>query len=198
MSGLLIQALTGARLKEHLPDVVRLRIEVFRAFPYLYDGDTAYEERYIAAFAASADAVVIGAFDGSTLVGASTAAPLATQMDDVVAPFRARGGDLASLFYFGESVLRPAYRGHGVGVRFFEEREAHARACGATVSAFCSVVRAAEHPMQPRDYVPLDEFWRKRGYAPVSNLTCRMSWREVGHADETRKTMQFWTKRLTP
>ena len=198
MSALRIEALTGARLQTHLPDVARLRIEVFRAYPYLYDGDYDYEARYIAAFAASPHAVVVGAFDGSSLVGASTAAPLAAQVDDVTTPFRARGDDLSKVFYFGESVLRDAHRGQGIGVRFFEEREAHALAHDATVAAFCAVVRADGHPGRPRGYVPLDAFWRKRGYAPVPNLTCRMSWHDIGEVEETRKVMQFWTKRLTP
>lgn len=196
MSGIRIEALTGARLRAHLPDVARLRIEVFRDFPYLYDGDLDYEARYIASFAASANALVVAAFDGKDVVGASTAAPLATQMDEVKAPFRLRGDDLSRLFYFGESVLRASYRGYGIGVRFFEEREAHARRCGASVAAFCAVVRGADHPARPKDYVPLDAFWGKRGFAPVAGLTCHISWKELGEADETPKAMQFWTKRL--
>jgi GNAT superfamily N-acetyltransferase len=197
MSALRIEALTGARLTAHLPDVARLRIEVFRSFPYLYDGDLEAEARYISGFAASPHAVIVGAFDGEEVVGASTAAPLATQMDDVTEPFRARGDDLAPIFYFGESVLRSSYRGRGIGVRFFEEREAHARRRGAVAAAFCAVVRADDHPARPASYVPLDGFWRKRGYAPVPGLICRMGWREVGHGEETRKAMQFWMKRLT-
>lgn len=198
MSGVRLEVLTGARLAAHLPDVSRLRIEVFRAFPYLYDGDLEAEAQYIRAFAASPHAVVVGAFDGNEVVGASTAAPLATQMDEVIAPFKARGDDLGPIFYFGESVLMPAYRGRGIGVRFFEEREAHARRCGAAVAAFCAVVRAADHPARPKGYVPLDAFWAKRGYAPAPGLICHLHWREVGDRHETRRAMQFWTKRLTP
>lgn len=198
MSAVRIEALTGARLATHLPDVARLRIEVFRAYPYLYDGDLDAEARYIRAFAASPYAVIVAAFDGDEVVGASTAAPLATQVDEVTAPFKARGEDLSRFFYFGESVLRQAFRGQGIGVRFFEMREAHARACGASVAVFCSVVREDDHPARPKAYVPLDVFWRKRGYAPAPGLICRMGWREIGDDGETRKAMQFWTKRLMP
>lgn len=198
MSGIRIERLTGARLTAHLSDVARLRIEVFRAFPYLYDGDLDYEARYIASFAASPNAVVVAAFDGASVVGASTAAPMVTQMNEVTAPFRARGEDFARTFYFGESVLRESYRGQGIGVRFFQEREAHARACGASVTAFCAVIRAADHPLWPADYVPLDAFWRKRGYAPAPGLICHIGWREIGDTEETPKAMQFWTKRLDP
>jgi GNAT superfamily N-acetyltransferase len=192
-----VEPLLGARLKAHLPDVARLRIEVFREFPYLYDGDLVYEGRYLAAFAASRDAVVVAAFDGDEIVGASTAAPLSTQTDDVTAPFQARGEDLGTFFYFGESVLKKAYRGHGIGVRFFEHREAQARACGAKAMTFCTVIRPAAHPLRPNDYETLDLFWQKRGYAPQPGLICHISWKEIGEAEESPKPMQFWMKRLT-
>ena len=37
--------LTGAALDPMLPAIARLRIEVFRAWPYLYDGSAEYEQR---------------------------------------------------------------------------------------------------------------------------------------------------------
>jgi hypothetical protein len=198
MSALSIKALTGAELSARLADVARLRIEVFRAIPYLYDGDLAYEARYPSAFAASANALIVCAFDGDEVVGASTAAPLGSQMEHVRAPLRARGDDLARVFYFGETVLRMPYRGQGIGVRFFELREAHAHASGAATVAFCAVIRPNQHPARPKDYEPLDAFRRRRGFAPEPGLICRLSWREIGEREESPKAMQFWTKRLTP
>lgn len=193
-----VEPLTGARLHAHLPDVARLRIEVFRSFPYLYDGDPDYERQYIAAFAASPNAVIVAALDGDEVVGVSTAAPLGAQVDDVTEPLRRRGDDLSSYFYFGESVLKARYRGQGVGVRFFEQREAQARACGARYAAFCAVVRPPDHPARPAGYEPLDVFWGKRGFAPQPDLICRISWKEIGAPAESPKPMQFWTKRLIP
>lgn len=196
MSGVSIEVLSGPRLQARLPDVARLRIEVFRDFPYLYDGDLDYEARYIAAFAASPSAIVVAALVDDVVVGASTAAPLASQMDEVTAPFRARGENLARTFYFGESVLRRELRGQGIGVRFFEEREAHARRSGATQAVFCAVIRPDDHPARPADYVPLDAFWRRRGFLPEGGLICHLSWREIGESGESPKAMQFWSKRL--
>ena len=37
-----IERLSGDALLQYLPELARLRITVFRAFPYLYDGDMAY------------------------------------------------------------------------------------------------------------------------------------------------------------
>ena len=42
-----VKALSGDDLQAALPDLARLRIAVFRAFPYLYEGSEAYEQDYM-------------------------------------------------------------------------------------------------------------------------------------------------------
>ena len=198
MSEVRIERLTGDRLQALLPDLARLRITVFRAFPYLYDGSLAYEERYLRTYVEAADSVIVGAFDGTAVIGASTGLPLVHEPPGLTDTFAAHGFDVAKVFYFGESVLLPEYRGHGVGVAFFREREAHARALGRfDWAAFCGVVRPPEHPRRPADYVPLDAFWRKRGFAPVPGMVGSITWRDLDEAEESAKPMQFWVKRLT-
>ena len=41
------QRVIGAAIAPHVPDLARLRIEVFREFPYLYDGAEDYERKYL-------------------------------------------------------------------------------------------------------------------------------------------------------
>ncbi len=196
-----IEMLGGSRLAEALSEVARLRIEVFRAWPYLYDGTLDYEQRYLAEFAAANDALIVVARDGARIVGAATAAPLDGHTSEFVPLFVAAGLDPARIFYCGESVLLPAYRGHGIGHAFFDRREAHAISCRSpqgryTHIAFCAVTRAPDDPRAPAGYRPLDAFWRKRGYAPVDGLVGSYSWREIGDSEETEKPMQFWMKPL--
>ncbi|MEX0303677.1 MAG: GNAT family N-acetyltransferase [Leisingera sp.] len=191
-----VEAMTGAALEAALDDVARLRIAVFRAWPYLYDGDLGYEREYLQSYRDSARAVVVGAFDGETLVGASTGAPLADHADDFAAAFEGAGIDLNQVFYCAESVLLPEYRGHGVGHGFFDAREAHARKHGFVKTAFCGVQRPADHPLRPVAYAPLDPFWRKRGYAPLEGAIAQFSWKDVDQAEETQKPLQFWIRDL--
>jgi GNAT superfamily N-acetyltransferase len=192
-----VQALTGEDIKAVLPDLARLRIAVFRDWPYLYDGTLAYEEEYLAKFAAAKGAVCVIARDGDLVVGASTGAPMIEHADEFGEPFRNAGYDLSKIFYCGESVLLKSHRGHGLGHKFFEFREGQAHALGGfTHSTFCRVVRPDDHPLKPADYVPLDGFWAKRGYAPVPGLTATYDWKDVDHDDETTHTMQFWMKAL--
>ena len=65
-----------------------------------------------------------------------------------------------------------------------------------THTAFCGVVRPADHPKRPPGYRPLDGFWTKRGYAKVEDLIGSFSWKEIGESAETEKPMQFWIKEL--
>ena len=191
-----VRSLTGPELDAALDDVARLRIEVFRDWPYLYDGDLAYERDYLAAYRESAGAVVIGAFDGATLVGAATGSPLTDHAEDFARAFDGTGLLLDDIFYCAESVLLPGYRGQGIGHRFFDLREDHARAKGFTRSAFCAVQRPDDHPLRPEGYRPLDPFWRGRGHAPLPGVVAEFSWTDVDRDAETTKPLQFWCRSL--
>jgi GNAT superfamily N-acetyltransferase len=191
-----VRPLTGGEIEAAIDGLARLRIEVFAAYPYLYDGDAAYEAEYLREFVAAPQAVLVAAFDGTRIVGAATASPMQANKPEFRAPFEERGIDTASLFYFGESVLLPGYRGQGNGHAFFDHREAHARACGATATHFAAVIRPDDHPARPADYVPLDAFWRKRGYAPLHGFVTQLAWKEHGEESETLKPMQYWLHQL--
>ena len=193
---LVVRRLDIAEARARFDELARLRITVFRDYPYLYEGDAAYERRYLATYFAADKAAVIGAFDGDRLVGAATAAPLAQHFEAFAQPFAERGLDVATFYYFGESVLLKPYRGQGAGVRFFAEREAAARAFGFDACVFSAVMRPEDHPRRPPDYQPLDGFWRKRGYRPIDGLVTEFSWREIGAAAETQKPMAYWMRRL--
>lgn len=197
VGGVTLQRLTGADLRARIADLAGLRISVFRAFPYLYDGDLAYEARYLETYLKAPESALIAALDGETLVGAATALPLADETPDVIAPFPEHGFDPAEVFYFGESVLLPGYRGRGIGVAFFEEREAWARRLGRfRIAAFCAVERPDDHPRRPADYQPLDAFWRRRGFAPLPGMATQFSWQDLDESAESPKRMLYWIKRL--
>ena len=191
-----LDVLTGAAIEPALPDIARLRIAVFRDFPYLYDGSLDYEREYLSAFAATPGAVIVAC----GMAGGSSGRPPACRWPPSMPPFAILSPAPASMsvrfFTAPSSVLLPDYRGRGLGAAFFDVREAHARALGLRVASFCAVIRPADHPAMPPDYRPLDSFWRRRGYAPVPSLVASYSWRDLGAAEETAKPLQFWMKAL--
>ncbi|WP_417549608.1 GNAT family N-acetyltransferase [Methylophaga sp.] len=192
-----LKRLSGEALNQFIPELAKLRIQVFRDFPYLYDGDPDYEARYLQTYIEAPDSVIVLAFDGDKVVGASTGIPLKYETDEVKAPFIKAGIDIDSVFYCGESVLLSQYRGQGAGIAFFDHREQHARDLGGyEFSCFCGVQRPDDHPRRPTGFRPLDNFWRKRGYEKHPELHTTFSWKELDEEHESPKPMTFWMKKL--
>lgn len=193
---LTFRSLTGAQIAPVLDDVARLRIAVFRDWPYLYDGDLDYERGYLGQLAGSPDAIVVTAEADGRIVGAATGAPMEGHAADFGQAVAAQGMDLRDVFYCAESVLLPEYRGQGAGHAFFDAREAQARALGRRHCLFCAVVRPDDHPARDPAYRPLDAFWKARGYRKIEGMVATFAWRDIGASSETMKPLQFWGKAL--
>ena len=191
-----VTSFSGGDIGAHLDDVARLRISVFAEFPYLYDGDLDYETWYLKKFAALEGTIIVLALDEHKVIGAATGSPLVHQFEDFSSPLKEAGFDISSIFYCGESVLLGDYRGHGLGHKFFDEREAQARKLGLSASAFLSVIRDESDPRRPPHYRSLHPFWQKRGYHPVEGVTASFPWREHGAAEERVNHLQYWMRNL--
>ena len=179
-----------------IPRLAALRISVFRDWPYLYDGTSEYETEYLREFSEEAGSVLVIAEQGDEIVGAATASPMASQKGAFREAAENHGLHVDRLFYFGESVLLPEFRGQGIGHSFFDAREAAACAAGATAAVFCAVIRPEGHPLKPGSARDLAPFWRARGYAAVDGLTCYFDWKDIDQPTETQHVMQFWMREL--
>lgn len=195
-ASLSVRVVHGDGIAAHLDGLARLRIAVFREWPYLYDGDEAYEAQYLRTYVDSPRSVAVLALDGGRVIGASTGLPLADEDDAFRAPIEAVGIDPARVFYCGESVLLPAYRGRGLGHRFFDMREAHARTLGGfDWTAFCAVDRAPDDPRRPGGHRDNAAFWTGRGYRRRDDLRAALPWREIDRG-EVPHALTFWLRPL--
>lgn len=191
-----VRSLIGAELEAALDDVASLRIAVFRDWPYLYDGTLAYERAYLETYRNNPGALLVGAFHDGQLIGASTSTLMEDHAEAFSTPFRALGLPLERILYGAESVLLRPYRGIGLGHRFIDLREAHARAMGRSHVAFCSVQRPQDHPARPANARTNDAFWLGRGYQPLPGVLAEFAWKDLGDSAETTKTLQFWMREL--
>lgn len=197
MDDIRITTHTGKAARPFLNEIARLRIAVFREFPYLYAGSLDYEMDYLEEYVSSVNSLIVVANHGAEIVGASTGIPLAEADSEFRKPVEAAGFDARNIFYFGESVLLPEFRGQGLGHRFFDEREKHAMNVGFRSAGFFSVIRAEDHPLKPAQYRPHDIFWKKRGYCRQDAMIARFPWRQIGEPQETLHRLVFWLRELS-
>lgn len=191
------QNLQGAQVEPYLDALGALRITVFHDYPYLYDGSLEYEREYLKVYVQSPRSLVVIAQQGDAVVGATTCMPMADEGPEFQEAFVKAGYDLSTICYFGESILLAPYRGQGVGKQFFKRREEHARSLGLTLCTFCAVDRPDNHPLKPANYKPLHDFWKAQGYEKQPQLQATFHWKEVNEAEESPKTLTFWTKTLS-
>jgi tRNA/tmRNA/rRNA uracil-C5-methylase (TrmA/RlmC/RlmD family)/GNAT superfamily N-acetyltransferase len=196
-SSISYRSLRGAELEPYLDALGQLRISVFREWPYLYDGNLEYERDYLRTYSKAQGSLVCLAFDGEKPIGATTCVPLAEEGPEFQKPFLEAGRDVSKVCYFGESILLPEYRGRGIGKEFFRVREAHAASLGLETTAFCAVDRDAGDERRPEGYRALDGFWESRGYEKQPQLQAHFTWLEVGKAEETKKSLTFWTRAIS-
>lgn len=189
--------ISGSEVESVLTELGSLRIEVFREFPYLYEGTMAYEQGYLREHTLSARSlIVLLETENQQIVGASTCLPLSDSDPAFQEPFRTAGIPVETVFYLGESVILPAYRGHGAGAEFFRRRERHARSFGKEydITSFCAVDRKKDHPLRPKTYRDLSAFWSRTGYNQRPELRCKLEWQEVGQPEPTEQSLTFWIK----
>ncbi|MGY0504682.1 GNAT family N-acetyltransferase [Luteimonas sp. e5] len=196
MNTVSLQCVHGEGIAPWLADIARLRIMVFAEWPYLYQGDAAYEAGYLRVYARSPRSIAVLALDADGgLVGVSTGLPLEDEDAAFHAPLREAGIDPARVFYCGESVLLPHFRGRGLGHAFFDAREAHARALGGfSHTAFAAVERAADDPRRPAAHRGNEAFWHKRGYRK-QDIHMQLDWREPGLGEVSHR-LAFWLRPL--
>lgn len=196
MSNIRYQLLQGEAIRPQLPALAALRLAVFRDWPYLYEGTLDYEHQYLETYMRCTESLAVLAWEGEHCVGATTALPMAAAEAAMRLPFEQAGLDVAGTLYFGESVVLPGYRGQGIGVAFFEYREAHARALGLKHCTFCAVDRPDDHPLKPLDYMGNDHFWTQRGFTRQSALRCHFDWLDRGESVATSHTLTYWSRTL--
>lgn len=193
---LTLQVVKGTQILPYISDLAKLRINIFKDYPYLYVGNDEYEANYLKTYIQCPECVMVLAFDEKKVIGASTAIPLEFESHEFQQPFLEHGKDIKDIFYLGESLLLPDYRGKGIYSRFFELREKAAREYGCHITVFASVQRAPDDPRRPSDYQPLDPIWNHFGYEKHPELIAFYPWQEMGENTSSPKQLVFWLKKL--
>ena len=192
-----VQLLTGTAIADALDDLATLRLVIFPEYPYLYQGRREDELTYLATNAEEADACVILAYNGLTVIGAVTGMPLVHEDAQVLDAFAGTTFPLNEVYYVGELLFRPAYRNCGLGQKLLAKLGNHIRSLSRYRSLTCATVeRPEDHLLRPSNYIPISRFLARTGFVRLPGVTTHFMWCETDGVKRDH-IMQFWIKELT-
>lgn len=191
-----LQLLVGQAVIPYLSEIARLRITIFKEYPYLYKGSQEIETKYLQAYAEAPDACVFVVRAGEAIIGAVTGVPLSGEPASFTASFAGSPFPLDTVYYVGEVLFLPGYRGKGLGSRLLETLENHVSTLGRYNHLACATIeRPDDHPLRPGDYHPIDNFLTNAGFIRHPEFRVTLPWPDLdGRVSDN--TMVFWIKRL--
>ena len=197
MTDIHVRSFTGSNLKPYLHSIAKLRMEVYKEYPYFEEPNLNHETGYLGKIFSCKETIGVLIFDNTTLIGVSLGCPLTIEEAAIQHPFLEKRIDVDSYYFFGDSTLLKNYRSRGIGHHFYDARELHVaqykkfkRICFCVPD--CSELDAG----RPNDYVPLIDFWRKRGYIHHPEIKCTLSWKKLEETHPSNIPMSFWIKEL--
>jgi hypothetical protein len=174
----LIKTFQGKEIAPFLDELAQFRIKFFRHFPYLYEGDLAYEKAYLNDYVQDKNAIMIAAFVEDNLVGFVTGIPLMSSAEivkDAETKFAMVGLNPHKLYYIGEGIISPKYRSYGIAHSFGPKFEKKVIEMGYEGCAFLMVDRPDDHPLKPENYPNLALQMKHFGYNNIG-ITSEMEW----------------------
>lgn len=185
--------LSGQRLEPYFRSIAELRINVFREYPYLYEGSHEYEEEYLRPLFESSNSIGVIAMAEGKCIGFSSGLPIEEAHQEFKEPFTSFFLPTPLLFYFGESVLLPEFRGRGIGRELMMRRIRFAeRLSQYKAIVFCAIDRSMDTSPPPPSYRSPERLWRAAGFKPLSGVSAQFSWKEIGALETSNHPMLFW------
>jgi GNAT superfamily N-acetyltransferase len=189
-----MEILNGNGIKNYIDELGRFRIEIFKEFPYLYEGDLEYERKYLSRYPESPEGILILTKDTRGLIGACTGIPLQDEDTEFVKPFQTV--NIEEIFYIGEVMVRADSRGKGLGTMLLSKMLDLITGSRFKTACFYTVDRGINHPLRPNNYNSSESLWKRFGFVKDPEKLVYFRWKDLGHSTKTDKPMNVWIKKL--
>lgn len=194
----LFTLLVGAQCSSMLEDVGKIRIETFKDYPFLYEGNQELEQAYLKVYTNEESAIVKATVDGQ-LAGFITGVPLAIEAnvsEKAAADFKQQNYNHEEFYYIGEVIVLPEYRKQKIGTALFEKIEQQAAQFGYENFCLVGIEHAENHPLKPDNYEDPEIFCQKMGYKKTE-IKMPAKYPTIcadGSVKEVENTFVFWVK----
>jgi GNAT superfamily N-acetyltransferase len=195
MSQFSISLLVEHAITEYIDTIAKLRIDIFKEFPYLYDGDLHYEQNYLKKFSHAKDAIAVILKADDEVVGVVTGLPLRYEEDAMQRPWKETNFNIDTIYYFSEILLYADYRNQGLGKELLNTAQEWIESA-RKYNFFTLATVDRDRSLAPDGYQPSNNFWIDHGYNKLNDIVSHISWRDIHKDQEDAKPMLFWIKKI--
>lgn len=190
-----LQVVKGKDIFPFTDSLASLRLEIFREYPYLYEGNMEEERKYLKMYYQSKQSLIVLAKDHETIIGVITGLPLLEATDEIKEVFVQNKVAMEGIFYLGEIVLLKKYRKTNIAFRLFKEFENEIKSKKLYQQmAMCEVERPDADTKKPLDYAATNK--QSKDFVQHKDLVTSFSWKDIGDSVKTQKKMRFWMKAI--
>lgn len=196
-----IKLLTNQEVTPLLPFVASLRINVFREYPYLYDGNFKEEMDDLEHCAQLPHNAIAIAYHKNTPIGFLYGIPLVEFQshfeNPVIDLFKEKNLQPETCYYFADVIILPEHRGNHLTKKLFDVLEAYAQENGYSSASFITENHEV-HPLKPVDYKSLAPLWTYLQYKKTG-LQSEGSWQTHqpdGSIKKQKHLADIWFKQL--
>jgi GNAT superfamily N-acetyltransferase len=187
---LLIRFLKGSEILPYQEEIAKLNIEVFKEYPYFYDGNLQEQIEFHKIYVNSPEGVAFLAEIDGHCVGVALGIPMTHFLPDYQKALTSKGIFLEGIFYLGEFIIRKDYRHQKIGYQLYEKLKAYAKTKYKNL-LYSEVVPTSDPPVGYRSIQTLF-----KDFSLLPNVSCEFSWKELGTNQLIPHTMVFWMQDL--
>lgn len=192
-----IEVLKGPEVIPYLQKLAELRIEFYRNYPYLYEGNITDEETYLNMYAKSKDSLLVIAKNGDDIVGAVTGIPMLESKEENKQLYAQKQIPAEHIFYLGELVLSQDYQKSDLLERLYLQLENAVKGLERySLLAVCEIERSPEDTKKPVSALSSEVLWANRGFTKQPQLYTTDAWKDVGDLEKSDHHLFFWYKAL--
>ena len=192
-----IEVLKGPEVIPYLQKVAQLRIEFYRNYPYLYEGNLTDEETYLSMYAKSKDSLLVIAKNGDDVVGAVTGIPMLETKKENKWLYTQKQTPDEHIFYLGELVLSQDYQNSTLQEMLYLQLENAVKGLEKySILAVCEIERSPEDTKKPVSAFSSEVLWAGRGFIKQPELYTTNAWKDVGDLEKSDHHLFFWYKAL--
>ncbi|MBP1932225.1 GNAT family N-acetyltransferase [Ammoniphilus resinae] len=194
------ERLIGKEIEPYVEQFAWFRLNDFKEFPYLYDGNLEHERENFQKYMDEEQSLLIVAKDGEKVIAVSTGIPFDSPFmgKESADLFLQNGLNPKDFYYFAETIILPEYRGQAIGRDLYKMKEDFAREMGYKEVCFIAVEREEDHPLRPDTYKSPKNFWGHLGYEKL-DISVSFEYPTIqasGKTEMASNLMFFWKKKI--